>query len=163
LKTLDRSELRRCRYTRRSSPSFGVDNKFENISTFLPLNMRWANSPPGGTGAILDGISPKMGAFCGIVAICDPANQYWNKPAGTPPNTTVAQLQLEAFTGAEMLPPGTYRLTLRIAAANGRGRAALGHFGPVGPGGQRGLPGRAIRGLLHLEANSGRKFLSGDK
>ena len=57
-----------------------------------------------------------MGAFCDIIALCDPANPYWNKPAGTPPNTTVGQL--EAFTGAEMLPPGTYRLTLRIAAAN---------------------------------------------
>ena len=48
-------------------------------------------------------------------------------------------------------------------AVLGRKSCALGHFGPVGPGGQRGLPGRAIRGLLHLEANSGRKFLSGDK
>ena len=45
----------------------------------------------------------------------------------------------------------------------GVGSCALGHFGPVGPRGQRGLPGRAIRGLLHLEPNSGRKFLSGDK
>jgi hypothetical protein len=45
----------------------------------------------------------------------------------------------------------------------GRKSCALGHFGPVGPGGQRGLPGRAIRGLLHLEANSGRKFLNGDE
>jgi hypothetical protein len=96
----------------------GADNRFENIPTFLPLNMKWTNSPPGGPGAILDGISPKMGAFCDIVAICNPANTFWNKPAGTPPNTTVGQLQLEAFTGAEMLPPGTYRLTLRIAAAN---------------------------------------------
>jgi hypothetical protein len=96
----------------------GADNKFENVSTFLPLNMRWANHPPGASGAILDGISPKMWALCDIVALCDPANTFWTTPAGTPPNTTVGQLQMEAFTGAAMLPPGTYRLTLRIAAAN---------------------------------------------
>lgn len=96
----------------------GVDGKFVDIPTFLPLNMRWANSPPGGQGATLDGISPRMGAFCDIVAICNPANPYWPRPEGTPANTTVGQLQLEAFTGAEMLPPGTYRLSLRIAAAN---------------------------------------------
>ena len=96
----------------------GVDGRFADIPTFLPLNMRWANHPPGGEGAILDGISPKMGAFCDIVAICNPENPYWGNPNGTPPHTTVGQLQLEAFTGAEMLLPGTYKLTLRIAAAN---------------------------------------------
>ena len=32
------------------------------------------------------------------------------------------------------------------------GPCALGHFGLVGSGGQRGLSGRASRGLLHLEA-----------
>jgi hypothetical protein len=41
--------------------------------------------------------------------------------------------------------------------------SALGHFGLVGPGGQRYLSGSAIRRLLHLDAKSGRKFLSGDK
>jgi hypothetical protein len=39
----------------------GADGKFEDIPTFLPLNMRWANTPPGGQAAILDGISPGMG------------------------------------------------------------------------------------------------------
>ena len=50
-----------------------------------------------------------------------------------------------------------------IIAVRNRKSYPLGHFGPVGLGGQRGLPGRAIQGLLHLEANSGRKFSSGDK
>jgi hypothetical protein len=96
----------------------GADGKFENIPSFLPLNMKWANLPSGWQGAILDGISPKMAAFCDAVAICDPANPQWSKPEGTPPNTTVGQLQLEAFIGQEMLPPGTYKVELRIAAAN---------------------------------------------
>jgi len=39
------------------------------------------------------------------------------------------------------------------------GVRAQGHFGPVGKGGQRRLPGRALRGLLYLDTIS----LSGDK
>jgi hypothetical protein len=98
----------------------GADNEFADIPDFLPLNMRWSNSPPGGPAAILDGISPKMGAFCDIVGLCDPANPLQRKPKDTPANTTVGQLQLEVapFTGTDLLSPGTYRLTLRIAAAN---------------------------------------------
>ena len=98
----------------------GADNKFADISTFLPLNMRWSNSPPGGAAAILDGLSPRMGAFCDIVSLCDPANPLQARPQGMAPNLTVGQLQLEVepFNGSHLLPPGTYRLTLRIAAAN---------------------------------------------
>jgi hypothetical protein len=98
----------------------GADNKFADIPTFLPLNMRWTNGPAGGAAAILDGISPEMSAFCDIVAVCDPANPHQSKPTDTPPNTTVGQLQLETepFTGSHLLAPGTYKLTLRIAAAN---------------------------------------------
>ena len=36
----------------------------------------------------------------------------------------------------------------------GVGSSALGHFGPVGPVGQRSLLGRAIRGQLYLVAMS---------
>jgi hypothetical protein len=31
----------------------GADYSFGNISTFLPLNLKWTNGPPGGPGAIL--------------------------------------------------------------------------------------------------------------
>jgi hypothetical protein len=41
----------------------GADNKFADVPTFIPLNAKWSNSPPGGASAILDGISAKMGAF----------------------------------------------------------------------------------------------------
>jgi hypothetical protein len=98
----------------------GADDRFADIPTFLPLNMKWTNSPADGATAVLDGISPKMAAFCDIVSLCDPANPHQSRPTGAPPNATVAQLQLEVepFTGSHLLAPGTYRLTLRIAAAN---------------------------------------------
>jgi hypothetical protein len=98
----------------------GADNNFEDIPTLLPLSMKWTNSPPTGAASALDGVSPKMAAFCDIVSLCDPANPYQRKPVGVPPNTTVGQLHLEVepLTESHLLAPGTYRLTLRIAGAN---------------------------------------------
>ncbi len=97
-----------------------ADNRFEDMQAFIPLNMKWANSPPSGASAILHGISPKMGAFCDIVSLSDPANPYQGRPTGAQPNATVGQLQLEVEPSnqSHLLAPGTYRLTLRIAAAN---------------------------------------------
>jgi hypothetical protein len=92
----------------------GADSKtFEDMPTLLPLNMKWANSPPDEAVAILDGISSGMSAFCDIVSVCDPGNFNQSRPA---PNETVAQLQTEVSISD--LGPGTYQLTLRIAAAN---------------------------------------------
>jgi hypothetical protein len=94
----------------------GADDKFEDLPTILPLNLKWSNIAV----PILDGLSPRMTAFCDVIALSDPANPYWRRPAATPPNVTVGHLQLEVepFTDSHLLPPGTYRLTLRIAAAN---------------------------------------------
>ena len=107
---------------RSSSPSV-VPIAFTDIPTILPLNLKWSNSPPGMPPVvILDGISPKMSAFCDVVSLCDPVNPHHRKPAGTAVNTTVGQLQLEVdpLTDSHLLVPGKYRLTLRIAAANAK-------------------------------------------
>lgn len=98
----------------------GLDGKFTEIPTILPLNMKWSNSPPNTPVVILDGLSSEMTAFCDIVSLCDPANPHQRKPAATPPNITVGQLQLEVDPPGDLhlLSPGTYKLTLRLAAAN---------------------------------------------
>ena len=69
---------------------------------------------------MLDGISRDMWAFCDIVSLCDPANTYQRLPTGTPATETVGQLQLEFDLPDEwhLLASGTYRLTLKIGAAN---------------------------------------------
>jgi hypothetical protein len=98
----------------------GADGKFVPIPTFLPLDMKWSHSD---ALVIRDGISPDMATFCDIVALCDPANPnprfQRQQPAATPP-INLAELQLEAFTTCNLLSPGTYQLTLRIAAANAK-------------------------------------------
>jgi hypothetical protein len=98
----------------------GADQKFTDVPTFLPLNAKWSNSPTGQSSAVLDGISPKMAAFADLVALSHPSNPYQAKPAGTPDGVVIAELQLEVapFSGSNLLSPGTYQLTLRIAAAN---------------------------------------------
>jgi hypothetical protein len=97
-----------------------LDEKFEDISTILPLNLRWSNSPPEGAVMVLDGISSKMSAFCDVISLWNPANPNLRRPSGTPENVTVGQLELEVRppNDTDLLPPGLYRLTVRIAAAN---------------------------------------------
>jgi hypothetical protein len=97
----------------------GVNGKFEAIPTFASLNLKWSNYPPDSPVIFLDGLSPKMEAFCDVVSVCDPANHLREPPEGQPlSNSTTAELQLEAATPSRILEPGTYQLTLRIAAAN---------------------------------------------
>ena len=98
----------------------GADRTYTDVPGFIPLNVKWSNSPHGSGSPILDGISPKMAAFCDLVGLTDPANPYQGRPKHAQPNVTIAQLQLEVdpLSGSNLLAPGTYRLTLRIAAAN---------------------------------------------
>jgi hypothetical protein len=98
----------------------GLDNNFADLPTTLPFNMRWSNGPPDAPVTVLDGISQEMWAFCDIVSLCDPANPYRRLPVATGAATTVGQLQLEFDLSDEwhLLVPGTYRLTLKIGAAN---------------------------------------------
>jgi hypothetical protein len=98
----------------------GVDNRFADIPTTLPFNMRWSNGPPDAPVTVLDGISREMSAFCDIVSISNPANPFWRRPTDVPEGQTVGHLQLEFDLHDEwrLLTPGTYQLTLRIGGAN---------------------------------------------
>jgi hypothetical protein len=96
-----------------------VNGKFEDLPTFASLNLKWSNYPSDKPVIFLDGLSPKMEAFCDVVSVCDPANPLREPPEGQTLSTeTVAELQLEATTPSRLLERGTYELTLRIAAAN---------------------------------------------
>jgi hypothetical protein len=97
----------------------GVDGEpSEDLKRHFPINLKWSHIHV----PILDGISPGMPALCDIIALCDPANPYWSKPAKTPPDTTVGNLQLEVDLPPEFqsLRPGSWKLILRIGAANAK-------------------------------------------
>jgi hypothetical protein len=90
----------------------------EDQRQHFPLNLMWSHVHV----PILDGISPGMSALCDIIAMSDPANPHWPRPADTPAGVTVGRLQLEVELPPEFhsLNPGSWRLTLSIAAANAK-------------------------------------------
>ncbi len=75
----------------------GADNRFVDLPTILPLNLKWANLGV----PILDGISPKMSYFSDVFSLCDPGNPLQRRPAGALPTSTVAQLQLTPSRAAD--------------------------------------------------------------
>jgi hypothetical protein len=97
----------------------GVAGDFsEDERHHFPLNLMWSHIHT----PILDGISPDMVALCDIIALSDPANPLRPQLPNTPSNATVGQLQLEVKLPVEFdsLRPGSWKLTLRIGAANAK-------------------------------------------
>ena len=101
-----------------------ADGKFKEDTHFLPMNLRWSHvqAPGGGPEVYAEGISPQMGKHCDIGHIIEPAHRAECGEAlpRVSPTSTLFALDLEVYpnTLSHLLAPGTYRLALRIAAAN---------------------------------------------
>lgn len=95
------------------------NNTSEMVDGFVPSNLRWANTDPE-RPEIFYGMNPDMGRFCDLGAIADPACSTLREIRGAPRGTATFDLVLHsALPGdAQRLPPGDYRLTLKISAAN---------------------------------------------
>jgi len=95
-----------------------ADGSFKEEKQFLPMNLRWANSHE----IFAEGISPKMGKHCDLGHIVHPskATQAGNTLPNVPADKVIMSLDLEVKpnTKSHLLAPGTYRLELRLAAAN---------------------------------------------
>ena len=90
----------------------------EDSRQHFPLNLRWSHIHV----PIRDGISPGMSALCDIIALSDPANPFWPKPPNTSLNMPIGRLQFEVDLPPEFhsLQPGSWKLILRIGAANAK-------------------------------------------
>ncbi len=101
-----------------------ADSTFQPVNTFLPMNLRWAHSPNPAEPEIFDDMNPEMGRHCDLGHICDPARKAatGDEIAGVEAEKTIFHLELEIkpARGSHLLPPGYYRLELRVAAANAR-------------------------------------------
>jgi hypothetical protein len=100
-----------------------ADGSFKLVDLFLPMNLRWAHSPPPPQGEIYaDGISPGMGKHCDLGHIVDPSHraEIGYDLEGVPADQTilVLDLEVEPFTRTHLIAPGVYRLQLRIAGSN---------------------------------------------
>jgi hypothetical protein len=97
---------------------------FEQIDTFIPMNLRWAMGPqpPERPEVFAAGISPKMGKHCDLGRIVEPKTYQRIRPTipGVPPDATFMELDLEvqSLTNSHIIIPGTYRLEIVLAAAN---------------------------------------------
>ncbi len=93
---------------------------FVPVNEFLPLNLLWSNAL---TPTNLEGISPySMGKHCDLGHIMNPSALVDMKEdhPDVPPGKTLLALHLEFLHLSKpyLLPPGTYRLELIMAAAN---------------------------------------------
>jgi hypothetical protein len=100
-----------------------ADGAFKEDSHFLPMNLRWSHgAPSGGPEVYAEGISPQMGKHCDLGHIIDPGHRIacGEDLTGVSSTSTLLALDLEVRpnTLSHLLAPGTYRLALRIAAAN---------------------------------------------
>ncbi len=87
----------------------------------VPSNLRWANTDPV-RPEIFYGMNPDMGRFCDLGSIADPACVTLQAIRGAPKGVATFDLVLQtALPGdAHRLPPGDYRITLKISAANAK-------------------------------------------
>jgi len=108
-----------------------ADGSFKAVEDFLPMNLRWSHTPNPDVlpEVFADGISPAMGKHCDLGHIVDPTSctDVGESLDGVAPGKTVFALELEVKpnTRSHLLRPGTYRLKLRIGAANARPVTAI--------------------------------------
>ncbi|MCU0225870.1 MAG: hypothetical protein MUF27_17790 [Acidobacteria bacterium] len=103
-----------------------ADGTFAPDDQFLPMNLKWAHSQqrPEGPEIFAEGISRDMGKHCDLGHIPHPnmRKRTGEVLAGVPDDQVIVRLDLEVEpnTKSHLLPPGVYRLVLKVAAANDR-------------------------------------------
>ena len=103
-----------------------ADGSYRKVDSFLPMNLRWSHGtdPHGVPEIFADGISPGMGKHCDfghVVALSSQADL--NEVVGeSPDGRTVFALDLEIIPTSKthLIPPGKYKLELRVAGSNTR-------------------------------------------
>ncbi len=98
-----------------------ADGVFREEKSFLPMNLRWSHC----TEVFAERISPDMGKHCDLGHIYEPSFRsglvlFMRTPPGADTSKTLLELDLEVQpnTFSDLLPPGTYRIELVLAAAN---------------------------------------------
>jgi hypothetical protein len=101
-----------------------ADGLFKEVEAFLPMNLRWSHGQQasGGPEIFAEGISPGMGKHCDFGHVLDPQfrKAVGHNLPGVATDQTILVLDLEVppATLSHLVPPGEYRLELRVAAAN---------------------------------------------
>ena len=102
------------------------DTTFKEINSFLPINLLWANFNEAVVFAPV--INPGMHLYCNLAHIIDPQRRpEFAIPVAEDkhgedvlPEKAILSFDtaVRAYTQSYLVPPGTYKLDLKIAAAN---------------------------------------------
>jgi hypothetical protein len=99
-----------------------ADGTFRRVDTFLPMNLLWAHSRPNQPEVFAQGISALMGRHCDLGYVVRPAQSeaFGAVHVDAVLGQCIFILDVEAppGTGNHLLTRGSYRLELRVAAAN---------------------------------------------
>ena len=101
-----------------------ADGNYGEVQSFLPMNLRWSHSSPG-PEIFAEGLSQGMGKHCDFGHILEPSFRSALSPQGSsasPKGETVLELDLEVQpnTMSHVLLKGSYKIQVKIAAANAR-------------------------------------------
>ena len=103
-----------------------TDGVYREEQHFLPMNLKWSHSqiPIGRPEIFADGISPEMGKHCDLGHINHPSKRplLGEDLPGLRQTSTVLALDLEVSpnTLSHLIPPGEYRLEIKLAATNSK-------------------------------------------
>lgn len=100
-----------------------ADLTFGEEEWFLPMNLKWSHSPDSDPEIYAERISSKMGKHCDLGHIIDPKERGQipgEDRSDIPSNQIILSLDLETKTNtlSHLVPPGVYRLQLKVAASN---------------------------------------------
>ena len=100
-----------------------ADQTFQDDPNFLPMNLKWSHSQPEHPD-IFTTLNPKMGRHVDLGHILHPkhSSAFAERHARAQEGQTTMALDLEVrpATQSHLLPPGDYRLTLKMAGSNVR-------------------------------------------
>ena len=105
----------------------GADGSYAEVRGFLPMNLRWSHSEGERIEIFASGISPKMGKHCDFGHVVDPSYRvsFGHQLKSVPAEQTILAFDVEFLSASlgYLVPPGTYRAKLLVAAANCAPRA----------------------------------------
>jgi hypothetical protein len=86
-----------------------LDGTFNPVDGFLSMNLRWAHESSGRPEAFAEVISPGIGRQCNVGGVMK-----------STPNEFILWTEAGPSSRSNVLPPGVYKLELKIAASNAR-------------------------------------------
>jgi hypothetical protein len=103
------------------------DTRRKVVDEFIPMNLRWADSPDPTKPIIFESINPAMGRYCDFATVFDPTNHFEKIREGMKEGESTFNLQTQVppSTQCNRLKPNNYRIEILVAASNAKPKAFI--------------------------------------